>query len=317
MYKKFPKSSKVFNLLCFILLTAPIHGYAQPSNFDPSDPVYNHVSFFIEANTLHTNTPMPYSVVHHYGPFMRYEVNPQMTIHFNIEGGESEDIRLQPLVDEAAAYWNEILNNNGLTIVPISSGGGIPNFIIRTAPTSFFGSFRRAIAITLDADFSELRNLNRQYPFITSPGIYIRQSNEINRAELQQLETNFGTNDRTALLENFTYTVLLHEFGHAVGLSHPRPRTNTIALYPPPRERWHIADELGVASLETLQDRPQPALMESFQFEFLQVLYLYNRPQYQHLARHMIHLSDGERRWIQNMVSCTRRYNPILHYSLK
>ncbi|MBC8949397.1 hypothetical protein [Xenorhabdus sp. TS4] len=314
MYKNFFKPLRIFNLLSFILLTATIHGYAQPqpSNFDPSDPAYNHVSVFIEEETLHT-IPRPYSAVHHYGPFMRYTIDPQITIRFNIEGGESEDIRLQPLVDEAATYWNEILGDQGLTIVPFSSGGGIPNFIIQTVPNSYFYddfNMQSSMAITYEAGYSGLRYLNSHYSFITSPGIYVRQSDEITRAELQQLETNFGTNNRTVLLENFVYTLILHEFGHAVGLSHPRTRTNAISLYPPSSERWHTNDELGVASLETLQDRPQPGLMENYQFEFLQALYLYNQPQYQHLARHMIHLSDGERRWIRAMVSCTRRYDP-------
>ncbi|OKP01963.1 hypothetical protein [Xenorhabdus thuongxuanensis] len=310
MYKNFFKPLKVFNLLSFILLTATIHGYAQPSHFDPSDPTYNHISFFIEEETLHTNTPLPYSATYHYGPFMRYYIDPQITMRFNIEGGESEDILLEPLVDEAATYWNEILRSQGLTIAPLSSGGGFPNFIIRTVPNSYFydSNMQDSIAITYEAGYSELRYLVRHYSFITSPGIYIRQSVEITRAQLQQLETNFGTNDRRVLLENFTYSFLLHEFGHAVGLSHPI--TNSVSFHPPPRERWHIANELGVASLETLQDNPQPSLMESYQFGFLQALYLYNRRQYQHLARHMIHLSEGERHWIRAMVSCTRRYEP-------
>ncbi|OKP01962.1 hypothetical protein [Xenorhabdus thuongxuanensis] len=320
MYKNFFKPLKVFHLLSFILLTATIHGYAQPepepepqpSHFDPSDPAYNHISFFIEGGTLHTRTPLPYSATYHYGPFMRYSVDPQITMRFNIEGGESEDILLEPLVDEAATYWNEILGSQGLTIAPLSSGGGIPNFIIRTVPTSYFYDFnmQSSMAITYEAGYSGLRYLVRHYPFITSPGIYIRQSDVITREELQQLETNFGTNDRHVLLENFVYTLILHEFGHAVGLSHPRTLSNPVRFYPPPRERWHIANELGVAPLETLQDNPQPGLMENFQFEYLQALYLYNRRQYQHLARHMIHLSEGERHWIRAMVSCTRRYEP-------
>ncbi|MEQ1974747.1 hypothetical protein [Xenorhabdus sp. SGI240] len=319
MYKKFFKSLKAFSLLSFILLIATIQAHAQPqpSHFDPSDPAYNHVSFFFEYETLHTNIPMPYSAVHHYGPFMRYYIaDPQMTIHFNIEGGGSEDIRLQPLVDEAATYWNEILGDQGLVIEPYVVGSGFPNFVIRTVPNSYFSDVNTPppmpMAITYEAGYRGLRDLNRRYPFIiTSPGIYIRQSDEISSEELQQLETNFGTNDRRVLLENFTYTLILHEFGHAVGLSHPRTRTNAIAFYPPPRERWHLYSEEGVASLETLQDRPQPGLMEYYEFEFLQALYLYNQPQYQHLARHMIHLSDGERLWIRSMVNCTRRYNPI------
>ncbi|OKP01145.1 hypothetical protein [Xenorhabdus eapokensis] len=309
MYKKSLKSSKIFNLLSFILLTATIDGYAQPSHFDPSDPAYSHVSFFLEYDTLHTNIPRPYSATRHYGPFMRYLIDPQMTIRYNIEGGESEDIRLQPLVDEAATYWNEILGSYGLTILPLSAGGGIPNLIIRTVPNSYF-SDTDTLAITYEAGYRFLRYLNSQYSFITSSGIYIRQTRDISRVNLQQLETNFGTNDRTVLLENLTYTFLLHEFGHAVGLSHPRVMSNPMRFYPPPRERWHIFEELGVASLETIQDRPEPALMENSIFGLLQTFYLYNQQQYQHLARHMIHLSNGERRWIQNMVSCSRRYPP-------
>ncbi|WFQ80783.1 hypothetical protein PXH59_06655 [Xenorhabdus sp. SF857] len=312
MYKKIFKSLKAFSLFSFILLTATVqvHAQPQPSHFDPSDPAYNHVGFMFEYETLHTN-PTPYSAVHHYGPFMHYYIDPQMTIHFNIEGGGGEDIRLQPLVDEAATYWNEILRDRGLVIEPFVSSHGFPNFVVRTVPNSYFSNMQSSMAITYEAGYHELVNLTRRYPFITSPGIYFRQSDEISSEELQQLETNFGTNDRRVLLENFTYTLILHEFGHAVGLTHPRTRTNAIAFYPPPRERWHLYSELGVASLENLQDRPQPGLMENYQFEFLQALYLYNQPQYQHLARHMIHLSDGERLWVRSMVYCTRRYNPI------
>ncbi|MBD1227837.1 hypothetical protein [Xenorhabdus griffiniae] len=316
MYKKFFKSLKVFSLLSFILFTTTtqVHAQPRPSHFDPSDPAYNHVGFLIEDETLHTIRPLPYSAVHNYGPFMRYYIeNPQMTIRFNIEGGGSEDILLQPLVDEAATYWNEILRDQGLTIAPLPAGGGIPNFIIRTVPNSYFSDVLHtpeSMATTYEAGYRELRELNRRYPFITSAGIYLRESDEITNEDLQQLETNFGTNDRRVLLENLTYTLILHEFGHAVGLSHPRTSRDAIEYYPPPRERWHVYDELGVASLEPLQDRPQPGLMENFQFEYLQALYLYNQPQYQHLARHMIHLSDGERLWIQGMVSCTRRYDP-------
>ncbi|AOM41484.1 hypothetical protein [Xenorhabdus hominickii] len=287
-------------IFIFILLITTAQAIAQT---EPPDPAYTHIAFLLSRDKQNM-----YSAVSSYGGHIGYTLdNPQMEITYEIQG-HSISIPLTPLVEAAAAYWNRQLGEHGLTIEQ-NSGSRQPNFIIRFVPPNMVNNVLYSdgdvaevrTALTFEANSVCLDYYRQRYPSVfNSAGIFLRQHIPIDNTWLNMLRGIFGSNNRKVLLGNLLYTIILHEFGHAVGLSHPDNADRS--FYPNPERGAHIyRNAIGVSNFENMLASPQPALMHSDQLQFLSDLH---EQRGEFLTRNMIGLSDNENSWIQDMVNC-------------
>ncbi|PHM72368.1 hypothetical protein [Xenorhabdus sp. KJ12.1] len=307
------KRQKMIFIINIILFISAVKSYAA---FDANDPINKRVSFFLQTSTEQT---FPYSSSYNYGSQIRYYIHNQnvidsqgtqgLSVRFYIlRSGvrvRSIDIALNPHIEMAVNYFNAILRDQNFSITPAQNREN-SNFIIRRIPDDLFRN--TTFVRVLPAGSENLNWLSTNRPFsnyITSSGIYFRTSTEYPEDQLFVLRYIFGDYNEEVLLGNLVYTIILHEFGHALGLAHPDDPNIT----GPVQDADYSFDNLEIGV--TYTNVPQPALMRRDPSVYLQNLYTYinaNNTRSDNVILRMIGLSDNERRWIRAMINCRRNY---------
>ncbi|MEQ1974370.1 hypothetical protein [Xenorhabdus sp. SGI240] len=217
------------NIFITFFLAANFTSHALADNptplpFDGNENIFNTVILqFDNNNDL-------YDVTRNYGPTLRYQIPDDLTITYSYDR-QSYRIRLAPIVDRAARYWDQLLGPYGFHIYRADTGTP-SNFIISTMSIDQAATLGRGLvpqAFTPPPNSQGLTHARERLPYlITGPGMYITESRSIDASQHEFIRRIFGPGDLDRHFESLIYLFILHEFGHAVGLTHPETVTERI-----------------------------------------------------------------------------------------
>ncbi|MBD2804432.1 hypothetical protein [Xenorhabdus szentirmaii] len=224
-------------MLMLFLLSAYFIPYSLAQTPTPSpiqeqlNVILNFVVFGVDRDNRR------YSAIRNYGTELLYQIPDDLYIFYTYDR-QTYRVNVTPLVEEAARYWNRFLSVRGFQIRRAYTGGR-SNFIIRTIPNTQAQHLRVGdsgipLAFTAAPNSVGLAAGRTILPDILSePGMYITENRDISPETRRRIGIIFGNNLDTSFAD-MTYSMILHEFGHALGLAHPEiawgTRANNIPL---------------------------------------------------------------------------------------
>ncbi|MDX7987136.1 hypothetical protein FE392_07295 [Xenorhabdus sp. 12] len=258
-------------ILFFLSAYCTTHVFAQPPTPPPGvgqlNSVFNSVVFGFDRDDRR------YSAIRNYGTQLLYQIPDNLYVYYTYDR-QTYRVNLTPLAEDAARFWDDVLSARGFRVRRAYTGGH-SNFIIRTIPD--FGD-ESMLALTAAPNTRALELAQIYFPsLISEAGMYIRRERNITPQVGEDLRRYLGEDPYTGFLI-LTYTTLLHEFGHALGLAHPEiavdSRDNNRYLHP-----GAYNDFLSQAERFTVvrgNDNPAPPIMfmnaiDYFHYRWLQL----------------------------------------------
>ncbi|PHM65775.1 hypothetical protein Xsto_01720 [Xenorhabdus stockiae] len=293
--------NKIFILIVIVLSFSSLSGIAA-DDMDDNPLSENDIRSSV-VGLFYDLDRNPYNPVVGYGSVMRYILpDPLLFIRYIYPPEGHVDIYIAPLMRRAVNYWNNVLGVH----FTIAEGhvGGPSNFVVQTMlPTMLDTSHSDYYLGDLEAftifPYSRQYEEDRFDYGITSSGIYMAPEIEVSSLLFTTwIETMGLDHSFREYAELHTYTILLHEIGHALGLVHPedliRGRRNTVTDTSPGHSRRHQYVEYSV----TNQHHVPIMLISSVAF----LLSLHNQIG-EDLNFNNIVVSSEERRLVENQVS--------------
>ncbi|PHM37936.1 hypothetical protein [Xenorhabdus innexi] len=239
----------------------------------PYDPRYFVVAFFWGSNY------QIYNPVVAYGHTIRYTLpNPNLWVTYTY-AGDDIDIPIAPLMRRAAEYYSTILQPY-LTIRE-SEPGEEPNFTLQTMLPTMLNNINPEFNISDDLDaITVMRGTDYYHVMVsrygvTSPGVFFRPTLAVSDQFYEGLETTMGRDHSLEYYaEIYTYALILHEMGHALGLGHPDDAFEGVRnVISDTRPAIADVNDLAVFTDENTHPAYQdPPVMLSYQMTFLLTL---------------------------------------------
>ncbi|MEQ2026481.1 hypothetical protein ABLB84_12015 [Xenorhabdus szentirmaii] len=270
-------------------LTQPNLGYGLTN--------YNTVVFMFDINHR------VYNLFTNYGYSLLYQVPEDLNLRY-IYNNQIYNLRLATIIGWAAQYWNDVLSPFGFQIRRANTGE-TSNLIFRSMSVENARTFVHELtpsALTLPPNTDLFESGHALLPdLVTDPGIFITRIRYLTVQDHRMIQGFFGRGDFRDHLVNLTYALILHEFGHALGLTHPTVAMSRLSLTP-----GNQADLIGryrqVGIVRGHDDNEVPIMLQG------EVNYL-NLLQNQHggnsITRGDIRASRNEREaLISNLIGC-------------